>query len=226
MFEDIKSLPELKGFDPDALYRRMKGYCGHAMLEDNIHDGAVDAYMECLESGDWTDVIHNAYRYSYRRYSREVYRTSKQTALITVDEWMKGFRGVVIDVDKACAYEGPARPRYDERGLTLPLKAEVEKKGEEALEKEKQYIRIAVERLNLSHPTHPDYDVVEVFYNYFVLRKKVKELYPNYPSFKSYGAFARTLRNDTARIQQWANTQEGNEEFVKLFGVGVDDLQI
>ena len=68
MFETIKSLPELSKFRPDLLYRRMCAFVGeNPMLEEWITDGAVDAYMDSLQSGDWSDVAKRAYLNGWKR---------------------------------------------------------------------------------------------------------------------------------------------------------------
>lgn len=222
MFEDIAEIPELKGFNALDLYLRMKGRCGHALLEDNIHDGAVDAYMEALSSGDWAEVIHNAYRYSYRRYSREVYRLKHERPIITFDEWAAGYRGIVAE--ESCIVPTPDRPRYDERGLTVSLRCMVDEEGEAVLENLKKYLQTAVERLGITYPDHSDYNFEDLFYAYYMDGSKVTELFARCPSFKNYGTFARRFRIDVERLRNWVQTQEGVDAFEDVLGVSPSSL--
>lgn len=222
MFEDIAEIPELKGFNALDLYMKMKGRCGHALLEDNIHDGAIDAYMEALESGDWSEVIHNAYRYSYRRYSREVYRCKHECPIITFNEWAAGFGGIVAE--ESCTISAPARPRYDERGLSVPLRHMIEEKGEAVLENLKKYLHTVVERLGITYPDHSDYNFEDLFYAYYMDGSKVTELYARCPSFNNYGTFARRFRIDVERLRNWVQTQEGMDAFEGILGVSPSSM--
>ena len=225
MFETIRALPELKGFRPDYLYRRLCSFIGeNPMMEEWITDGAVDAYMECLQSGDFTDVAKKAYLNGWKRCQQEARHVAKHNALITEEEYAKGYRGVVIDKDVECYDDGPSVIRYDERGLSVPLREVLDKASDVSLDKLVQFIRRGAKELEITHKTHPDYDVADVLVAYYCDGVSLKELHGRMPSFGSYAVLSYTVKRDLGQIQAWSISDEGRVAFREIFGIDPFDL--
>ena len=216
MFDWIQSIPEFASYRPFMVYNVLAKYGDRAVAEECVNDGATDAYMACMESGDYTGLSDAAGRNAVRYFKRESRRRGKTLGILSRLEYTKGQVGVAPD--SVCSPPLEMRKVSDDLSMTVSAKALCNENGEGMLDKVKEYIHRAVKALKLSHKSHPDYDIAEVLTDYYCNGQMLIEIYKRLKSFRTSNTLSYLLTRDLRRVQAWWKTAEGAQAYREIFG--------
>lgn len=218
MFEDLKELKELKGFDADRLFRYLMGKCHNkGFCVEVVHDGAVDAWSECLAAGDFTDVVNKAVHKVHALYQAEYRRNANRLSFITPKELENGMMGVCLDADED--HNNAAVQEVKVEGVSISIQAKnlLALHGEGAVDKLREYLRLAVKELGMERADHLDYDAGKILVAYYCDKVTLLDIYNSLSSFKSYTSLSHMIGYDLKRIQKWTFSDRGREVFKGVF---------
>lgn len=223
MFDWIVSTPEFRGYNPFNVYNYLMRHSDNPVVnEECVNDGATDAYMACLSSGNFDNLEEMSIKNALKYYQREYRHLGSAYSILSKGELAEGRLGVDPDSIHTDALE--MTKVSADLSITTTVKALCNENGAEMLEKLKLYIRRAVSALKLKHSSHPDYDVANVLVAYYCEGKLLKEIHKELPSFRSYQTLSHVLSRDLQRVQGWWKLDEGREVFREIFGCDPDNL--